>query len=169
MMTRTDILARLTDRLTLALTMWAEAGGDSRQGNSSVEERIAVGCVIRNRLLRWQSFRATSPTYKAVCLAPWQFSCWNDAKDQNHLRLMAMADRLVQPALPVQAHDPLVDECLFLADGIMASTVLDRTRGATMYYAPKSMIPAGKVPTAAKAFVAKGGEFLPIGDQLFYV
>ena len=71
-MSERDIKAALTDELALALTLDAEGRGDGRDG-SSVEERIAIGCVIRNRLAlgHW------GLTYRAVCHAPRQFSCWD--------------------------------------------------------------------------------------------
>jgi exonuclease III len=163
MLTRTEILAKLTDLQTLALTAWAEARGDSREGNSSVEERIAVLSVIRNRLRRPRRF---GDTYKAVCLAKWQFSCWNPGTDANHQNVMRLAYLLVtdQPTL-----DPLLDETLFLADGVMRGIILDRVMGADHYYAPKGMVPRDRVPDWAKD--AQGRARTPlviVGDQRFY-
>lgn len=159
-MTRDEILATLSDHTALGLTMWAEARGDWRQGNSSVEERIAVGCVVKNRVPRWQMFRATVKSVKGICLAPNQFSCWNEGADPNHLALMQLA-----ADIPHAQTDPLVQECLFLAVGIISGVIIDRTGGATMYYAPKAMVPAGRVPSWARG----RNDGSAIGDQLFYV
>lgn len=159
-MTDAEIRAALVDRSVLALTMWAEARGDGREGNSSVEERIAVGCVVRNRLAEPGRFRADAPTYRAVCLAPSQFSCWlKVGGSANYAALMALAERV---AGGLSSDDAAFAESLYLADGIMARVLLDRTGGATAYYAPAAMTPRGRVPQWAT-----GKATLAVGSQLF--
>jgi len=152
-----EIRGALSDVQVLALTCFAEARGDAKEGSSSVEERIAVGCVCRNRLRRPDRW---GHSYREVCLAPKQFSCWNAGTDPNHVALMAVAYRMAtgQPTM-----DPLLDETLFLADGIMRGVLLDRVNGAVSYYAPAAMKPPGRVPAAAV-----GKKTLPVGNQLFY-
>ncbi len=151
----------LTDRQALAFTMHFEAGGDNHEGESSVEERLAVGCVVRNRLYtknRW------GKTYRTVCLAKLQFSCWNPGPDANHLRLMAWAEAFLDKA----PTDPLLVETFWLADGIMTERALDHTNGATSYYAPAAMVPKGSKPS----WVYRNGTEVPpvatIGRQIFY-
>ena len=119
-----NVRLALTEQQALALTMWGEARGDNADG-SSVEERIAVGCVIRNRVLsgRWAA------DYKGTCLQPLQFSCWNEDGSANAEALLARATALVNGDQP----DPLMRECLFLAEGIIHMDLLDRTHGATHY------------------------------------
>lgn len=153
----------LTDRLATALTMIAEAAGDWREGGSSVEERIAVGCVIRNRVLarRWPK------TFRGVCLQAKQFSCWDPGTDANHVRLMATADLLIRGG----RLDPITAETLYLADGIIDGTILDRTNGATSYYAPAAMKPAGRKPNWVYLNGRDGTEHRPaatVGSQVFY-
>lgn len=160
-----EIRAILTDRTALAGTAWAEGRGDWRQGNSSVEERIAVMCCVRNRLKSAGKFMATEQTYKGIVLARLQFSCWNTGDDPNHVALMDLMQRIVT-GLP--SGDPVFDETLFLADGVIRGLILDRTNGATFYFAPKAMKPAGKMPKEAVKFAATGGRFADIGDQRFY-
>lgn len=161
-MTDTEIQQSLSNQVILALTMWGEARGDWRQGNSSVEERIAVGCVVRNRLGYWQQFRAVEGTYKAICLAPKQFSCWfQQGGAENYASVMAFARKI---AIGLPWANDLLTECIFLAGGIIEMKILDRTHGATSYYAPKAMIPEGRVPVWAK-----GKPVQQIGDQLFLV
>lgn len=118
-----EIKARLVDRSVLGLTMYGEARG------ARVEARIAVGCVARNRT-RWPArYRATASHYKAICLAPKQFSCWNGG-DANYAAVMAQAERIVHgPGLD----DLVLQECLYLADGIIERALLDNTRGSTFY------------------------------------
>jgi hypothetical protein len=158
--TDVEVKAAMSDRTALALTMYAEARGDKRQGLSSVEERIAVGCVVRNRVRDFARFRAEKATYASVVLAPKQFSCWDVAGGPaNHALVMAFAERLVQ-GLPMR--DVLLAETLYLADGIIAGVLLDCTGGATAYFAPKAMVPVGRVPTWAEGKTTRA-----IGDQLF--
>ncbi len=165
-MIEAEIKAMLSDRVALALTAWAEGRGDWRQGNSSVEERIAIMSVVRNRLKTPARFGAKAdPTYHGIVLARLQFSCWNPGTDRNHTALLALAERMVS-GMP--SGDPVFDETMFLADGVIRGLILDRTGGATFYYAPKAMVPAGKVPAEAEKFAAAGGTFADIGDQKFY-
>ena len=62
-------IASLPDRLVLALLIWAESRGEP------VEGQIAVGCVVRNRL---NESTEAAPRWRDICLAPEQFSCFND-------------------------------------------------------------------------------------------
>lgn len=159
-MSEDQILEKLGDVETLAGTMYAEAAGDWKEGNSSVEERIAVGCICRNRLANFRSYRATQQTYKAICLARNQFSCWNRGSGANHSRLIQQMEALVTG----KTIDPILKETLFLAQGIINGTLLDRTFGANFYYAPKSMVPPGGKP----AWAANRAPIADIGDQLFF-
>lgn len=159
------IKAALTDEQALALTMLAEAGGDWREGGSSVEERLAVGFVVRNRV---KTPRRWGKTFRDVCLARLQFSCWNPGPDANHVRLMALAERIV---LGFTNPDPLLAETVYLAAGVISGVFLDRTNGATSYYAPKAMVPAGSKPAWVYLNGKSGPEHLPaavIGSQIFY-
>lgn len=152
-----EVIARLNDAQLVALTMWAEARGDQADG-SSVEERIAVGCAIRNRVRMPQRFGSG---YRAVCLAPWQFSCWNAGTDANHQALMALATMV---AGGQYTNDPLFDETMFLATGIVTGVILDRVAGATSYYAPASMVPKGSMPGWARG----QKPVATVGRQLFF-
>ncbi len=161
-MTDLEIIAALTDREVLALTAWGEARGTPRDddSHSPIEELVAVMCVVRNRLDRpahWPM--AGQRTFKSICLAPHQFSCWNPGADPNHVTVMEQATRIVTGTVA----DGELLECLFLADGVMSGRLLDRTGTATSYFAPDAMIPRGRVPLAA------AGKILTrIGSQLFY-
>ncbi len=114
--TDTDILPFLTEAQVVALTLWGEA-------RSEPAGRFAVGCVIRNRA------RTRKQTMRAVCLAKAQFSCWSDAGGQaNHESLMRIASTLPIPA------DPILRECLWIADGLISGALLDRVQGAGHYF-----------------------------------
>jgi hypothetical protein len=164
-MTDIEVIAALDDLATLALTAWAEARRIPRDddSHSPIEELVAVMVVVRNRRPHFASFRAADDSYKSICLAPNQFSCWNPGTDANHLALLKMAHTLVDQSVIAVFSDPLLDECLFLADGVIGGVLMDRTNGATMYYAPAAMIPVGRVPASAM-----GKTTLKIGDQFFY-
>lgn len=164
-MTLDALKGSLPENETLALTAWAEARGDFNQGGSSVEERIAVMSVIRNRVASpawWGNH------YRTICLKSGQFSCWNDnPTDRNHRDLVVLATKVVAGGA---SGDQLFEETRFLADGIRRGFILDRVGGADHYYAPKAMLPAGSAPKWAKD--PKTGLVLPpaviVGDQHFY-
>lgn len=161
-MTRNEILEALTEQQALGLTAWAEARGDWRQGGSSIEERLAVMLICRNRRTRFKAFNLLAPDYRMVCLARKQFSCWNDdPSDPNHLVLMALAEREVKGQL---LNDAVAEETLWLAGGIIEGTVLDFTKGCDHYYAPKAMKPAGTVPVWARG----KQPVVQVGDQVFF-
>lgn len=157
-MTDPEILDSLSDVDALACTAWGEAAGDSREGHSSVEERIAVMSVVRNRV-RHRAHEGV--TYKGVCLAPKQFSCWNAGTDANHLRVMAMAYLCITGQTTA---DAVFEETRFLAGGIISGLLLDRVHGATLYYAPAAMVPPNRVPAWAAGRAPVAG----IGSQLFF-
>jgi N-acetylmuramoyl-L-alanine amidase len=125
---------RTDGHLTLALTMTGEAVGDARDG-SSIEERIAVGCVVRNRLLTPKRFGAS---WSDVCLRPWQFSCWN-ASDPNRRRLLAIASDLnaIGPGATPGRVDARFAETAYLAGGIIQGAIVDITKGADHYFNPR--------------------------------
>lgn len=155
-----DIL-RTDGLLTLALTMTGEAVGDARDG-SSIEERIAVGCVVRNRLQsgRTKQFGAS---WTGVCLQPWQFSCWN-VPDPNRRRLLDMAEGIIVGGAPA---DPRYVETAYLAGGVIQGAFLDITGGSTHYFNPRV------VPAPAWAYTDKSKKVLRtptaiVGSHQFY-
>jgi spore germination cell wall hydrolase CwlJ-like protein len=68
------VKAKGDERTVVAKTLLGEARGESRQA------MLAVACVIKNRAIS----RGTS--YRAECLRPKQFSCWNPG-DPNAAKL----------------------------------------------------------------------------------
>jgi len=88
---------------TVAMTLYGEARGQS------LLDRLAVGAVIRERVLRpgWWG-----KDWQGVCTAPWQFTCWHshDAAHQRNHERMVNAYR----------HDPdTFFSCLLLAEYIV--------------------------------------------------
>lgn len=111
-------LDELPDRVVLALCVW----GESR--NQPVEGQIAVANVVRNRLKRAIN---TAPRWRDVCLAPEQFSCFND--DDPNAGPIARAAVNLMTAMPT----PELAQALWIADGVMSGAVKDNSRGATHY------------------------------------
>lgn len=129
-----EIKSGLTAQQVVALTIWAEARAED------VEGEIAVGCVIRNRLLHPKRF---GETWAAVCLAKWQFSCWiPQGGEANYRMVMATAEAKRWPR-----------QQMWIADGLISGELEeDRVKGATHYYASWMATPptwaAGLSPTA---------------------
>jgi N-acetylmuramoyl-L-alanine amidase len=122
---------RLSDRDVLALTLWAESRGEP------VEGKIAVGCVIRNRMA------ARRQSVREVCLAPMQFSCWQPLGGKaNHDALAVMVDTLASGRAP---GDVVLRECQWIADGLLSHACRDITRGAD-HYLTTAMLSSTKKP-----------------------
>ncbi|HAM57568.1 MAG TPA: hypothetical protein DCQ64_20010 [Candidatus Rokubacteria bacterium] len=139
----------LTDRDALALTVWAEARGESVNG------RVAVACVIRNRM------RLRKLSAKAVCLQPMQFSCWQTIDGQaNHDVLKALVDAAAA-GRPVT--DPIIRECYWIADGVLAGDVRDNTKGADHYLTTR-LLSSSRRPS----WVAKMDWTTTVDSQAFY-
>jgi spore germination cell wall hydrolase CwlJ-like protein len=119
-----------------ARTLYGEARGQPLEGI------IAVANVIVNRARRG----VYGETPAAVCLRPWQFSCWN-ARDPNR----AIIER-------VAPGDFVFDVCRLIASLVIRGLLHDPTGGATHYHT-KGVAPdwsRGKTPSAV------------IGDHLFF-
>jgi hypothetical protein len=116
-----ELLAQLSAPAVLALTIFGEAR------NQPIEGKVAVGSVIRNRLAsgRW------GHDYKAVCLAPWQFSCWTPKGGQaNYETVLAAARTLLRP----DGHrGPDLRECVWVADGLISDVLRDRVANCQHY------------------------------------
>lgn len=114
---------RLDASQIVALTLYGEARGEP------IEGRIAVGCVIRNRVRA----RYRGDSYQAVCLAPLQFSCWN-TNDPNRPQLIRLATALAD-GQGAEIDDPVWHETLYVARGIVTDLILDRVGSARHYHA----------------------------------
>ena len=146
-MTEPEIIDALSEHNVFALTLFGEVRSEPIGG------LIAVACVIRNRVRT--KYRGT--TYRDVCLAPWQFSCWKkEGGAANHAALVALASALVAGHEP---KDAAFAECNFIAGGIMHDVLRNRIGACRHYYAAGTTEPAwakGKTPAYT------------IGGHLFY-
>lgn len=107
----------------LAITIAAEARGESHDG------KRAVAAVIRNRVL---SPRWWGRDVRSVCLAPWQFSCWNTNDRGAAKRLASFADP--QAAFGVKPWESCVRAAAELLAGAIPADLLPT---ATHYHAIK--------------------------------
>ena len=105
---------------TFARTLWGEAR------SCGVEAMSHVANVIINRIDHpgWWGDDVTH-----VCLAPYQFSCWNKG-DPNRPKLLA-----------VTMDDPEFETAVRLAETAIRRKLPDATDGANSYYAIRSKTP----------------------------
>lgn len=105
----------------LARTLYGEARGEGAQGMA------AVGHVVFNRVAA-RSWWGRDVT--AVCLKPWQFSCWNH-NDPNRAALLHVS-------APVPTFRLALDtaSALLAAEAAGTRAHADPTGGATHYFAP---------------------------------
>ena len=136
-MTELEIIAALSERNVVALTLFGEVR------NEPILGILAVACVIRNRV----AIKYRGTTYREVCLAPWQFSCWKkEGGAANHAALMAMAESLVSGDA---AKDGVFAVCAYVAGETMRGVFRDRVGSCRHYYAAGTPEPAwakGKTP-----------------------
>lgn len=112
-----ELLENLSPIEIVGLTIIGEARGEPIHG------QVAVGCVIRNRLLNGKK------TYTDVCLAHRQFSCWN-VNDPNRAVLIELAEMLLKGQ---KLTSPYHKQCMFVALGIVNHDIMDNTNGALNY------------------------------------
>ncbi len=106
--------------IDFSLTLYGEGRGEP------VEGQVGIGSVIRNRV---QSTYRGAKSYSDVCLAPLQFSCWNE-HDPNRAKLLELSGMLLAGLIPP---DLSYRQCLWVAQGIMNSDLRDNTSGASHY------------------------------------
>jgi N-acetylmuramoyl-L-alanine amidase len=122
-----EIKPLLSDLQAVALTIFGESASEP------IEGKVAVGCVIRNRVNHPKRYGST---YSAVCHARAQFSCWfRFGGAENYTRLMAMAKATVTgKPLPLEAWGlDVYQECVFVAEGIIGGQLRDRVGKSTHY------------------------------------
>ena len=127
------------DLKILAKTIYGEARGELN--NFGLAPLIAVGNVVLNRLRK--KFANSIPE---VCLAPYQFSCWNQ-KDPNYEKLKNLDES-----------STIFKTCLKVAKNLIEGRWPDLTDGCDHYH-EKSIKPywAGQL-TPKRVF----------GNHLFY-
>jgi len=91
--------------------------GESEAGDT--EDAIAIASVIMNRV----AFKNWPNKVAAVCLQPYQFSCWN-VSDPNRQRIMS-----------ADPNGTWYTACRNIALRALQGKLVDTTNGATHYYA----------------------------------
>jgi hypothetical protein len=141
------------DMGVVSRTLYGEARGQP------IEGILAVASCIANRVYMdlgddglpdWWG-----EGWAGVCLAPWQFSCWN-ASDPNK--------KIIEK---VKKGEREFDLCRFVAEQTIRGHVHDLTGGATHYYAPKVVAAPNWTqphPKSGKIAVLT----VQIGDHRFY-
>lgn len=145
------MIADDTDIDTFGRTLYGEARGETEVGQS------ATGWVIFNRANRPQyagSLVGQSGAIAHVCMAPYQFSCWNDDGTPESQRVKLLALELDEFA---EQHDLAVD----IIDGI----VTDPTGGADCYFTVSKPSDVDVWPPTWAASMRLCGTF---GTQIFY-
>jgi hypothetical protein len=126
-MTDAEVKAGLTELHAVAMTLWGEAR------NQPVEGLVFVGSVIRNRVRMPGRFGAT---YDKVCLARAQFSCWWPVGGQANYDAVISRARLFvgdYAERPAGLMDAVLQEALFVAEGIIGEQLRDNSHGSTHY------------------------------------
>lgn len=127
-------LEGLSDLEILALTLFGEARGES------IESIVACGCVARNRV-----HSGLYKNYRHACLAPFQFSCWNE-DDPNYPVLLELAEKMFSGN---SIMDLYFKQCMWVAHGIIDWDIIDNTKSA-MNYMTTSLFNSDKKPKWAK-------------------
>lgn len=146
MVKKMDIIENLSEIEILALTIYGESRGEPIQG------QIAVGCVIRNRTEKRKK------TYKEICLAPLQFSCWN-TNDPNRVILLEIGEKLVVGQIVKNAN---FNQALWVAQGVYNDFLFDNTKGSDHYLTTKLRSEVGEHHWARKLNVT-----MIIGNHTF--
>ncbi len=111
-----DTLA-LSDLDIIALTLVGEARGLHHTG------MVEVACTIINRL---NANKWWGHSERAICLYPWQFSCWNDHD--------AASRAYRQKLINWPSSDASYQDALTIAADAMIDVLPDITNGATHYF-----------------------------------
>jgi hypothetical protein len=111
-MTKAEIIAKLSDRDVVALTLWREA-------KPTTAGRVSVALVMSARVRDGRY----GTGYRGVCLKPWAFSCWKpEGGLSNHERLIAAAERIVTGDPTVWKQDVGLRECAEIADALIVAS-----------------------------------------------
>jgi len=134
---------RDTEIMELAMTMWREARGEGAQG------MLAVGCVIRNRKLRWGG------------------SFWQQVTARNQFSAMTYLgdSQTIKWPSPV---DSAWHEAIELAKSIYLGSVADATGGAIYYHNPRASTPGGWFERNIVGQPSKFKRTATIGRHEFY-
>jgi N-acetylmuramoyl-L-alanine amidase len=143
------------DILVGALTIHGEARGCTQEGRAAIAHTILNRCAEKKW---WGKSVAGYPDHSiaAVCLKPFQFSCWN-ANDPNSTLLDKLRDeyrKAIQDKTCRASLKALIDAL----DGF----AFDHTHGST-HYLTIALHKSGKAPEWSKR-----GDYIEIGAHRFF-
>lgn len=143
-----EIFSGLTEAQLMALTIYGEARGETREG------KIAVGSVILERVEHrpWDG-----KTVHEVCLMPFQFSCFLPS-DPNFHALRLIAEDWDTKAM----RSMIMSECYTIASGLLDGTI-ERTPVITKHHCCQY-----KTAAARPAWAKKMTLIAVIGNHEFY-
>lgn len=113
---------RLTPPQVAICTVYGEARSEPPEGI------IAVAHVLAHRVAAGRF----GSDLRAVCLQPFQFSCWNPVGGERNYQRVADLVRLLASGAPVT--DPVVRQVAYLVHGVVDGYVRDTVKGATHYH-----------------------------------
>ena len=158
-------LTKLTDAQVLGLTGAAEARSVLVSGHgwqpAPIENMIAVMFTPVHRVMADPG--RFGATVADACFEHDQYSCWNPGTgtpSPNHVWLIEQAAAILNGT----SVSPIVQQCISAAVRIIDGILPDSVNGATSYYSPVSMVPAGRVPIWARGQTPCA----EVGDHLFY-
>lgn len=129
----------------LPTVLFGEGRGETLEG------QMAIGSVIRQRVLLTADFRKKPPDddlWRAIILKPWAFSCFDaTGGNWNHKKVVDFARQVAGGT----EHSALTRQLLWVADGCRRNAYKDVTSGATHYFVRGSAEPhwaQGRRPVA---------------------
>ena len=143
-----DTFSHLSEAQLMALTIYGESRGESREG------KIAVGSVILERVehREWDG-----KTLHEVCLMPYQFSCYLPGDPNFH------ALKLIAENWPVKfMRSQVLQECYQVADGLIRGDISRTPEIAAAHCCQY------KTKKASAAWAKKMKVILTIGQHEFY-
>lgn len=148
-----NAFGHLTEKQIMALTIYAEARGESKEG------RIAVGSVIMERVdhRKWDG-----DTIEEVCLMPYQFSCYLPA-DPNYPALRMIAKDWDNKIM--QSRELL--DCYRIAEGIVDG-LIPRTKEIADSHCCQYLTTALRKTNLCPEWVNKMKCVLTVGHHEFY-
>lgn len=146
-----ESLKKLSDAQILAVVIYGEARGESREG------KIAVGSVVLNR----RAFGITHPkwgslygdTISEVITAPFQFSCFNGG-DPNGTKCIWIAEHWEKAT----EENAVLNDCYGIAQGLLGGEIKRNTNA--LYYHTLKARPAWRDKLTIET---------TIGNHIFYV
>lgn len=118
---------------TLARTIFGEARGEGKMGMRAVANTVSNRVMIAEHYM--DLHREPHPIYgsgsfESACMAPYQYSCWNEGDPNREIIEKATTD------------SPVFADAVSIAQAVISGMLDDVTKGSTHYY--NKLIPTPK-------------------------